>query len=283
MMLQYMRMSTKVLSCAVKYAEPILNCMSQPDSSRLDLANGRTPHEAFLGTVPDTSLLQAPLFSFGQASRQGKPGDGTPQSITALFIGIPPQTGGWLMLSLPHLKEFVSSTVIFDPRPENRPQILEAHDIVIGNAGPMPIPNFQYHNMVRNLFENCNLLQQPISERTIIVHSPLIRLPVMLEYSLDYNDDILLGPTPTTDPQSAPSAPADTDASTPSGTETTLPPPLVIPPTPTGRKLSAIDRSALRSMPTNTTIEVVQSNPKQQGSASRARYENYKHSTTIAK
>ena len=264
MMLQYMRMSTKVLSYAIKYAEPILNCMSQPNSARPDLANGITPHEALLGAVPDTSSLQAPLFCFGQASRSGKPGDGTPQSITALYVGVPPQTGGWLMLSLPHLKEFVSSTVVFDARPEHRPQILEAHDIVIGNAGPMPVSNLQYHNMVRNLFEDSNLLQQPISERTIIVHSPLTRLPVTLVYSLDHNRDVLLSPIA---PANTPSVPDDVDAVTPTGTTSTLPPPLVIPP-PTGRKLSAIDRSALRNMPTDTSIEVIQSNPKQRGSAS---------------
>ena len=138
-----------------------------------------------------------------------------------------------------------------------------------------------YSCILRNrICTNGNLLQQPISERNIATHSPL-SLPVMLEYSLGHNDDVLLGPTATNDLQSTPSAPHGTDAVTPSGTETNLPPPLVIPTT-TGRKLSAIDRSALRDMPTNTSIEVVQLNPKQQGPASRARYENFKHSTTIA-
>ena len=98
-----------------------------------------------------------------------------------------------------------------------------------------------YSCILRNrICTNGNLLQQPISERTIATHSPL-SLPVMLEYSLGHNDDVLLGPTATNDPQSTPSAPHGTDAVTPSGTETNLPPPLVIPTT-TGRKLSAIDR-----------------------------------------
>ena len=138
-----------------------------------------------------------------------------------------------------------------------------------------------YSCILRNqICTNGNLLQQPISERTIAVRSPL-SLPVMLEYSLGHNNDVLLGPTAANDPQSTPSAPHGTDAVTPSRTETNLPPPLVIPTT-TGRKLFAIDRSALRDMPTNTSSEVVQLNPKQQGSASRAQHENFKHSTTVA-
>ena len=83
---------------------------------------------------------------------------------------------------------------------------------------------------------NGNLLQHPISERTIVVHCPLTYMPVMLEYPLGNNDDVLLGPTATTNSQ--------------------------------------------RDVPINSPIEVVQS--QQQDSASRAQYENNKHSTTIA-
>ena len=94
-------------------------------------------------------------------------------------------------------EKYIAPSVILDPDPLRHLALLGAHDLMIGEAGPIPVVNRRYHEMLRGIYESRNLLDKPIPGRAIVWSSPLTRLPVTMVYNLDGNGDVALSPAAT--------------------------------------------------------------------------------------
>ena len=137
-----------------------------------------TPTGILLGTVPDVSLLAAPLFSTAYFRIQdAKASQLAPVSKKGLLVGVAEGTLGWKIRDLQDLSFVVSAHVRFDADFTRRPALLDyRHHVLTGEGGvnsddDLPaIMTKLYQNPVGSL------------DDAIIVFDPMTNRPYKLEY-----------------------------------------------------------------------------------------------------
>jgi len=251
------------------------------------LAGGKTPFEAAHGYRPDLSVVLGPFGSTVYASIHGaSPSQHLRVAKQGLFLGVAASENAWVVLFLEDMTVRTVYNLKLDRRLDRRPALLAERQAALNSHAALVSPDVRkFYQGISALFDS----YPPGSSfcDKVLVLDPLTNLPLRFEV-IDLgggekglaevsSDAVLL---PGNDP-----APSAVSRETPVFSRTpgeTLRPRVMNGPFNRQRDAATpAERSKLRGLPDDTPLEFQQVNPKQVGTASYARYDQYKVATTL--
>ena len=307
-------LSSKFWEPSCMNAQDVLNMLPKPGSQRPLLQRDVSPHEAMFGQMPDLSRLAGAFGSLCYVHvAKSKPSQLKDTSRAALYLGIAPGSSGWRVLLMNSMSVATSLHVTIDHDLRRRPAMILDSDNLRRDGAPGSV--LEGIARERALFDGHStsgiVVMDPISgrpERVVEIHDAYgsgenhLTTVVGTPSPNDTPGGAVLPPAPgpldTPLPASVTPLPgADAADASSSGTASptadalcpTAAAPVVTAPSAAapgaaapgaGRSLTSRSPATRRSrLPRSTRISVQQLNPKR--GQSWARYEAYKHATTV--
>ena len=251
------------------------------------LAGGKTPFEAAHGYRPDLSVVLGPFGSTVYANIPGaSPSQHSRVAKQGLLLGIAASENAWVVLFLEDMMVRTVYNLKIDRRMDRRPALLAERQAALNSQAALVSPDVRkFYQGISALFDSYPT-GSSFCDKALVL-DPLTNLPLRFEIVnlgggerglVEVSSDAVL--SPGNDPASS-TASRDIPffSRTP---EETLRPRLLN--GPFNRKRDAAtpaERSKLRGLPDDTPLEFQQVNPKQVGTASYVRYDQYKVATTL--